>query len=201
MLCVVTEPASRRRLDAEARRRQLIDVGLEVLSREPREQVATDRIAEAAGISRGLLFHYFPTKRAYHVAVVQAAADRLLEVITPDPEMPPRTRLRQSLVAYIGFVSANEALYVSLVRGAAGRDDGLREIFEKTRAEIVERVVGNLGLHSGPPLLQLALYGWIGFVEESTLDWLRRRDVPREQLVGLQEEVLLRAVAPAGVTV
>src|SRR5215467_12837685 len=126
--------AVRRRLDADARRRQLIELGLAMLSREPREQVAIDRIAEAAGISRGLLFHYFPTKRDYHVAVVRAAAERMLEVTEPDPDVPLDERLRVSLTAYIAFVEDNHALYVSLVRGAAGRDEELQEIFDETRA-------------------------------------------------------------------
>lgn len=183
--------AARRRLDADARRRQLIELGLAMLSREPREQVAIDRIAEAAGISRGLLFHYFPTKRDYHVAVVRAAAERMLEVTEPDPSVPLVDRLRASLTAYIAFVEDNRALYVSLVRGAAGRDEELQEIFDETRARIAARVLSNLEVAGESPALRTLLRGWIAFVEESTLDWLRHRDLAREALVSLQERALV----------
>lgn len=186
--------AARRRLDADVRRRQLIELGLAMLSREPREQVAVDRIAKAAGISRGLLFHYFPSKRDYHVAVVRAAADHMLEVTEPDPGIPLAERLRASLGAYIDFVAGNSALYVSLVRGAAGRDEVLQEIFDQTRARIADRITASLGVAGGTPALRTLIRGWIGFVEESTLDWLRHRDLPRDALIALQERTLLRSL-------
>jgi AcrR family transcriptional regulator len=197
---MLTEPGSRRRLDADARRRQLIELGLEMLTLESGEQIAVDRIAEAAGISRGLLFHYFPTKRAYYVAVVEAAATRMLAVIAPDPRVPPEQRLRAGLAAYIRVVSDNQARYVSLVRGAAGRDDELREIFDRTRDQIVERLVQNVGLRQLSPSVRLALYGWLAFVEESTIDWLRHHDVPEPSLIQLQEHVLTAALTAAGLT-
>jgi AcrR family transcriptional regulator len=184
------------RLEPEARRRQLIELGLKMLSTEPSEQVAIDRIAEAAGISRGLLFHYFPTKRDYHVAVVRAAADQMLEVTAPDPALPEIERLRAGLMAYVDFVTTNPALYVSLVRGAAGGDDELQQIFEQTRTRIVERVVEALAMPpgGGPAAVRTVLRGWVGFVEESTLDWLGHRDLERDALVTLQERVLLSAI-------
>src|SRR5262245_65848066 len=72
-------PTPRTRLDRDARRAQLVQLGLEMLSTRPLDKVAIDDIAAEAGISRGLLFHYFPTKRDYHVAVARAAAQELLD--------------------------------------------------------------------------------------------------------------------------
>jgi AcrR family transcriptional regulator len=68
----------RTRLDPDARRAQLVALGLRMLSTRPLDKVAIDDIAAEAGISRGLLFHYFPTKRDFHVAVARAAAADLL---------------------------------------------------------------------------------------------------------------------------
>jgi AcrR family transcriptional regulator len=183
---------ARRRLDPDARRRQLIELGLRMLSREPREQVAIDRIAQEAGISRGLLFHYFPTKRDFHVAVVSAAAERLVEVVTPDPSLPAPERLARSLEAYVDYVIENRDLYVSLVRGAAGADEELQRVFDRTRGAIAERIVASLETHAGThgPLLRTALRGWLALVEETTLDSLRHGDVSRAELVGLQRECL-----------
>lgn len=193
---------TRTRLEPAARRRQLIELGLRMLSSESSEQLAIDRIAEAAGISRGLLFHYFPTKRDFHVAVVRAAAEQMLEVTAPDADVDPVERLRAGLVAYIDFVADNHALYVSLVRGAAGGDDELQEIFDQTRARIVARVVEALDIGSGnPAAVRTVLRGWVGFVEESTLDWLDHRDLERDALVRLQEQILLSSIETAGALV
>lgn len=190
---------TRRRLGADARRRQLIELGLRLLSREPREQVAIDRIAEEAGVSRGLLFHYFPTKRAFHVAVVTAAADRLVELTEPDPALPAPERLRRGLEAYVGYVIENRELYVSLVRGAAGADEELQRVFDRTRGRIVDRIVASLGVAAATPLLRTAVRGWLALVEETTLDALRGGDVPHTDLVGLQEQALAALLEAAGV--
>lgn len=186
--------SSRRRLGADARRAQLIELGLEVLAKEPRESVALDRISERAGISRGLLFHYFPSKRDYHVAVVRAAAGRLLEATEPDPALEVEERLRAGLDSYLDFVEENESLYRSLVRGAAGADRGLQEVFDETRGRFVGRTAAQLGVDRPEPALRLALRGWLAFVEEAALDWLEHRDLGREDLVRVLEACFRTAV-------
>src|SRR5436305_13021702 len=88
------------RLDPEARRAQLIELGLRMLSSDSVDRVPVDEIAEAAGISRGLLFHYFPTKRDFYAAVAQEAARRLLVVTEPDPALHHTERLHATLAAH-----------------------------------------------------------------------------------------------------
>ena len=196
---MAAQTVARRRLESGDRRRQLVELGLEMLSETPRELVAIDRIAEVAGISRGLLFHYFPTKRDYHLAVVEAACARLLDRTEPDLALEPAARLRHSLEAYLDFVKENEALYRALIRGAAGADDELQGTFERTRGVIVERVVAYLGAGEASALLRTALHGWVGFVEESTLDWLRHGGLGRAALVELQSSQLDAALRAAGI--
>src|SRR3954452_21315106 len=185
------------RLDPERRRGQLIELGLRMLSSESADRVPVDEIAEAAGISRGLLFHYFPTKRDFYVAVASEAARRLLEVTEPDPSVHHMERLHASLSAYVDYVADNEALYIALVRGASGSDKELQAISEETRAESARRVVEALGLGDPDPVVRTAVRGWVGFIEETTLDWLRNRDLGRDQLLAVQEQVLVHALEAA----
>jgi AcrR family transcriptional regulator len=189
----VTSGITGRRLEPEARRAQLIELGLAQLQAHG-ELSALDRISEAAGISRGLLFHYFPSKRDFRVAVVRAAADMLLAVTDPDPDLEPLQRLHAGLSNYVDFVTSNQWLYHALLRGAGGADDELQAIFDATRARIVERVMDGLGLVEQTPAVRASLRGWVGFVEESTLEWLRRSDMPRADLVRVQEQTLVRIV-------
>ncbi len=189
----VTSVIRARRLEPEARRAQLIELGLAQLQAHG-ELAALDRISEAAGISRGLLFHYFATKRDFKVAVVNAAADMLLDVTDPDPTLEPLERLHAGLGNYVDFVTENQSLYLALLRGAAGADDELQAIFDGTRTRIVERVMDGLGLVEQTPAIRSALRGWVGFVEESTLEWLRHDDMTRADLVSVQEQTLVRIV-------
>jgi AcrR family transcriptional regulator len=188
---------TRLRLAPRERREQLIELGLRMLSSRAPDRVASDDIAEAAGISAGLLFHYFPTKHDFHVAVVQAAADQLLAVTEPDPDLPHMQRLRASLAAFVDYVAANQGVYVSLVRGAAGADPDLQAIFEAVQGRTADRVINALGLEDPSPAVRTAVRGWVGFVEESTLDWLRHGDPDRQTLIAVQEQVLVRATEAA----
>jgi len=199
MVGVVTRTRAAR-LDPEERRGQLIELGLRMLSSESPDRVPVDEIAEAAGISRGLLFHYFPTKRDFYVAVAQEAARQLLEVTEPDPGLHHMERLHASLAAYVDFVAENEALYIALVRGVAGSDKELQGISEETRAESARRVIEALGLDDPDPAVRTAVRGWVGFIEETTLDWLRNRDLDRDRLLAVQQQVLVHALEAAVAT-
>jgi len=168
-----------------------------MLSSESPDRVPVDEIAEAAGISRGLLFHYFPTKRDFYVAVAREAARQLLEVTEPDFSLHHMERLHGSLAAYVDFVAENEALYVALVRGATGSDPELQAISEETRAESARRVIESLGLEDPDPAVRIAVRGWVGFIEEATLDWLRKRDLDLDRLLAVQEQVLVHALEAA----
>lgn len=189
---------SRTRLDPAARRAQLVALGLEMLSKRPLDQVVIDEIAAEAGISRGLLFHYFPTKRDFHVAVVQAAADDIYARTEPDPELPVRDRLRHSLEAFVDYVSDNSDAYTSLLRGAAGGDPALRAVLDDSRTRFTARVLAGLGVPDPPPSrLRLAARGWVAFTEETTVDWLAAGDLGRDGLIDLLDEALVALIALA----
>ena len=186
--------APRTRLEPEARRAQLVDVGLQMLGSRPLDQVAVDDVATAAGISRALLFHYFPTKRHFHVAVAEAAADELLARTDPDPALPPRARLRAAVAAYVDHVADKRDAYVAFVRGSSGGDPEILAVYDRTRTAFTLRVLDGLGLLDPPPRLRVAVRGWVAFTEEVTVDWLAREDLTRAQLVDLLDEALVALV-------
>jgi AcrR family transcriptional regulator len=195
---------TRTRLDPEARRAQLVALGLEMLSTRSLDQLAIEDIAAAAGISRGLLFHYFPSKRDFHEAVVRAAAADLLAHTEPDRSLPSIDQLRSGVEAFVDYVAENRDSYVSLLRGAAGGDINLRVIFDETRSAIAARVIDRLGAETAqgsslPYRVRLAVRGWVAFGEEVILGWLSDPEPPldRQALVDLLDDSLLALVASA----
>src|SRR6478735_735688 len=84
MLNSVSSPAVRRRLSADDRRRQLVAIGLSKIVETPIQDLSLDDVAAEAGISRGLLFHYFPTKTDFYLACIAAAGRRMLRTTAPD---------------------------------------------------------------------------------------------------------------------
>lgn len=186
------------RMSREARRAQLLELGMQAVIASSFDEVSVEQVADAAGISRGLLFHYFPTRRDFLVEIARAGAAELLEVTAPDPDLAPLDQLHQGMQAYVDHIIERQDAYVSLVRGAAGGDPAMLEVVRTTRRQIVDRMARGLGLAQGdvPAPLRLALHGWLGFVEEATIAWLGEPDrPPRDQLLATCEHVLVQAVA------
>lgn len=187
----------RTRLDPDARRAQLVELGLKMLSTRPLDRVAIDDIAAEAGISRGLLFHYFPTKRDYHLAVARAAAGDLLRRTDPDPSLDTLSQLRASVEAFVDHVAANPDAFIAFIRGSGGSDPELREVSDETRDAFTDRVLGRLGTPSPSPRLRLAVRGWVAFTEEVTVEWLAQGSLARDEVVGLIVDALVALVVMA----
>lgn len=191
--------APRTRLTPVQRRAQLLELGIEMLSENRLEDVAIDHISHLAGISRGLLFHYFPSKRDFHLAVVEAAAQHLLDRTEPDPHLPVMKQLRSSVEAFVDYLAEHRTTYISLVRGASGSDPDLQAIFERTRRAIGDRILDRLGVTDPLPGVLAVIRGWVAFADEVSLDWLAQ-DAPeltRDGLIELLEESLVALIQVA----
>jgi len=167
---------ARTRLDVDERRTQLIELGLEHFSERAYDDVSIDAIAAAAGISKGLLYHYYPNKRAYYAATVREAASRLIESTETDEDAAPLIRLHAGLDAYLGYVRAHAKAYATLMRSGVGVDPEIARIVDETRARFVERLTagfmqGQMLSDMSSPLIRLALRGWVGFAEAASLGW------------------------------
>lgn len=183
---------ARARLDTDARRAQLLALGLEVFSHRPYDEVSIEDLAERAGISKGLLYHYFPTKRDYYAATVREAARQLLSLTDLPAALPPAARLMEGLSRYLSFVERHAPAYSTLLRGGIGSDPEVATVIEETRQALLARVMENLG--DVDAALRMTLRGWIGLVEATSLDWLDRRDLSREAMLALWATSLLRLV-------
>jgi AcrR family transcriptional regulator len=165
---------TRTRLSPAERREQLLDLGVRLLADRSLDELSIDLLAEEAGISRGLLYHYFGNKSAFHEAVVRHAADDLIAQTAPPPGGEPLDRLLASVAAYVDYVTANFQGYVSLVRGAAGGNETLRGIYEQVREVLSERIFtedaqGDVVADS--PRNRLVVRGWAAMTEELVIAW------------------------------
>jgi AcrR family transcriptional regulator len=168
----------------DERREQLLVHGVRLLSTHSLDELSIDMLAEEAGISRGLLYHYFGNKQDFHRAVVRKAADDLIGVTAPPADGEPLERLAASLEAYVDYVVANYEGYSSLVRGAAGGNADLRRIYEEARGALTDRifVAARDGDGVDPvlgvtlvdtPASRLMVRGWSAMTEDVVLAWVR----------------------------
>lgn len=195
----ITRAAKRVRLAPEARRAQLIALGVEMLATRRLEELSVELIAKTAGISRGLLFHYFSSKQEFHLEVARAAAAEMLRRTEADPALSPVEALRSALTSFVDYVEENPDNYRSLVRGAISGDDQMRAIFDGTRRAMAQRiidVVADQGL-AVQPRVALAISGWIAYVEECVVRWLDERTVSRDELLEMLTRSLPAVAAAA----
>ena len=131
--------ASRTRMDPDSRREQLLELGVELFATRSLDELGIDVLAEAAGISRGLLYHYFGSKQEFHEAVVRRSVEHLIEVTAPVEAPDLFTRLWLSLERYVDYVVDHHAAYLSIVR-AAHAGDGCRSFdCDAERTHLVRR--------------------------------------------------------------
>ncbi len=187
----------RARLSTDARREQLVALGIEIFSERPFDEVSIDDIAAAAGISKGLLYHYFPSKRDFYVAVIRSAADEMQALTEPDPALEPRDRRAAALERYLEYVETHARGYATVLRAGIGSDPAVAEIVEEVRGAMVARLLDDLPVtppgEEPPVALRVAVRGWVGFVEAASLDWLEHRGLARADL----REMLIAALGGA----
>ena len=168
---------TRVRMQPDERREQLIDIGVHMLATRPLEDLSIDALADEAGISRGLLYHYFSNKTEFHVAVVKKLAEDLYLITAPTSDDDPMVQLRLSLDAYVSYVEANHATYMALVRAVSSGNQEMVQIYRDARSALVERLfdrVPSLDIEGivDTPAARLTAQSWAVFVEDLVLAWI-----------------------------
>lgn len=178
-------PERRVRLDLDRRRAQLLELGIDLFTRHAYEDISIDDVAAEAGISKGLLYHYFRGKREFYVETVRAASRRLQLLTTPDPALAPPDRLRAAIDAHLRYIQEHGPVYVAVYRNGVAIAPEVREILEQHRNVILRYLLDAMGVRQPRPLLQSALRAWIAMVEGASLDWIANASISRDQLLEL----------------
>jgi len=190
----MAEPAYTR-LQNDERRRRLLELGERLFTEHSYGELSMARIAREAGISKALLYHYFPSKRDYFVATLASGAEEIRRRVEPDPDLPPAQALMASLDAYLAWIEEHAEGYAKLVEGAASEPD-VREIVDRVRDETADRILE--GLNADTPAADAAVRGWLWFVDGVCHEWVTKGALDRGQVLGLLLGTLFGALTAAG---
>ncbi|MER6128534.1 TetR/AcrR family transcriptional regulator [Streptomyces sp. NPDC001795] len=194
---------TRRRLSTEERREQLLSVGARLFSENPYDDVWIEQVAEIAGVSRGLLYHYFPTKRDFFAAVVERESERMLRMTAAVPGVPVREQLSAGLDVFLSYVEEHAHGFRAFHRADAAGDQAVRKVYQRALAAQERQILAALAVDPefGPasrerPDLGMAVRGWLAFTTAVCLEWLRGADLSREQVRDLCARALLGVITP-----
>jgi AcrR family transcriptional regulator len=186
------------RLPVEERRRQLLELGVELFARHAYDEVSMARIAREAKISKPLLYHYFTRKQDFFVATLAQAAEQVRLLTEPPADAPPAQALAASLDAFLGWVDEHELAYRKLLE-SAGSVPQVRALVDGVRERTARRILDGLGVADPPPpRLRIAAHAWLWFLDGALDDWLAHRDLTREELRDFLLGSLAGALSSAG---
>jgi AcrR family transcriptional regulator len=188
---MASTPAPRwQRLEHDERRRQILACARQLFSERPYAAVSTSEIAREAGVARGLLHHYFGTKRELYLEVVRAL------VSVPAHPIPgagdgssPEQEIDDSASRWLDLLERNRGTWLA-ANGAhgIGRDPEVETILEQAREQAIDGLI--VAIRPGdpaaaPPALRAVMRAYSGFAESASLEWLERRRLSREQAQAL----------------
>lgn len=174
---------ARRRMGVEERRQQLIGVALELFSRRSPDEVSIDEIASAAGISRPLVYHYFPGKLSLYEAALRRASDDLAARFEEPHQGPLGARLLRVMRRYFDFVDEHGPGFSALMRGGpAVGSSTTNALVDSVRQAAFVQILSHLDVTDPPARLELIVRSWISLAESTALIWLDGRRIPRAEL-------------------
>ncbi len=180
------------------RREQLLEIALDLFLTNDYDDVSVDDVARVAGVSHGLVFQYFGSKKGLYLATLEPLLAGFRGRTRGAPaHLPPADRLRHAVGAYFDAASEHPAAYRSVMAGGAG----FREVFDRIEAARwsgIELIAENTGLDLERPDVRVVLRGWVGFLEGGILAALGRPDTDREALIDASLAVLGAGLSTLG---
>jgi AcrR family transcriptional regulator len=192
-----------RRLPPAERRDQLIESALAIAAQNGYENLAFEKVANRAGVTRNLVYHYFPGGRQELLeAAVHRAGETLSSGWITDPDVPLRERLAANLNRMMDHAAEPTDAWQLYRQGRGAIEPNLLEIARHYRDRVIDTIALNqMGTTEPPPIVRIALDGFLAYVE-TVIESAIEKELPREQVIELVGGTLMSAMnAAAGATV
>ncbi len=163
------------RLPAARRRRQLLDVALRVFAEQGFHPTSMNDIAEAAGVTKPVLYQHFGSKRELYLELLEDVGGQLRDEIAKATATAtsPKEQVLAGFRAYFRFVAEHQPAFQLLFGGGTRRDlefaDAVRAV-EVSIADIVATLIDIPGLDT--ERRRLLAHGVVGIAEGTSRHWI-----------------------------
>lgn len=151
-------------------------------------------IADQAGVTRRLMYRYFPTKRDFFAAIFQRASDQLLATTEPTDGRTAEEQLPAALDAHIQYFIDNPRDAITVNRGALAGDPVIQAIIADELAVVAQRILNATDLIGhARQVAAVGIHGWLVFVRAVCVEWVESQSISRAELTLLCQDTF-RAV-------
>ncbi|MET0199275.1 MAG: helix-turn-helix domain-containing protein, partial [Rhodococcus fascians] len=162
------------------------DIGSKLFADRPYDEVWIEEVADLAGVSRGLMYHYFASKRDFFAEILKVESARILDTTAPDTSLPVADQVAAGLDAYIRYTVEHEHGVRAINRGAMLGDAEIQAILADELEVQQQRILAALPAEiREDEITRTALRGWVSFVRAVCMDWLDRRSISEDEVKAL----------------
>jgi AcrR family transcriptional regulator len=183
-----SDERSRRRLEPDERREQILECAMRLFGEQPYSAVSTAEIAKQAGVARGLLNHYFGTKRDLYLEVVRRLTTIPRFAVDQLPDGPLDVKVTAAVDWFLDGVSRNSKAWLA---ATGGLDPDVERLLAAADEIAVDRVLAATGFSADSPVLRAMVRSYFGMVKAACREWLVRKDLTHEQVRTLLIDTLL----------
>ena len=191
----MSTPTSYRRLSPAERRDQILDAANALFAERGYEDVLVEDISRAAGVTRGLVHHYFGGRKDVYIALLERLGGIREEALRLPAGRSARARVADTVSRWLDWTEANRTIYLGTI--APGEDIADPEV-RRVDADLVHRAVAlvaafHADIAEDSARLRYALVCWTGLNRAATRRWLRgeaSRETTHELLASTLEHVL-----------
>jgi AcrR family transcriptional regulator len=167
-----------KRLPADRRRQQLLDVALKLFAQRGFNATTMDDIAEKAGVTKPLLYQHFESKRALYLELVGAVSDTMLEAIGKAVAAAggPREQVEGGFAAYFHLVVTHADAFYLLFGSDVPNDPELSRAVRHVENSIAEAIDDLIDAGLDEDHRRLLAYAVVGMAEGASRHFLAARD-------------------------
>jgi AcrR family transcriptional regulator len=194
---VSVEAGARRRLEPDVRREQILSCAVRLFGERPYADVSTTDIAREAGVARGLINHYFGTKKDLYLEVIRVMVTIPEVAVESLPAGDLRTRVDAAVSWFLDVVSRHSTSWLAAISASGvGRDADVDRVLEEAEDVAADSVLIAVGLAGSRHREELRgmVRAYVGLAQATAREWLRRGVLSREQVHLLLATTLLTLV-------
>jgi AcrR family transcriptional regulator len=192
---VSVDAGQRRRLEPDARREQILSVAVRLFGERGYAEVSTGEVAKGAGVARGLVNHYFGTKKELYLEVIRVMLTVPEEAMTLVPRADLPTRVDASVAWFLDVVSRHSTSWLgAITAGGMAADHDVNRVIAEAIDDGADRILIAVGLGGGGAALHAMARSYVGLATSTAREWLERGELTRAQVHKLLTVALLAMV-------